>query len=159
MLRVNFDRLRGWFLKAFMWGMVWHFGSFCPAYLFSVNHSQDYNSACASKLYHFHNFFIEILHGYKIMWQTILRLNCKYWYCLACRWCIVGFKVKARSYAAQYPVLRTIQSTLHFTSLTDQFTQTPSRLLWEASSRMLQLIREGYSYTYPPLSIARYSFI
>ena len=35
------------------------------------------------------------------------------------------------------------------------FTQTPSRLLWEASSNMLQLMREGCSYTYPPLSIAR----
>ena len=51
------------------------------------------------------------------------------------------------------------QSTLHFTSLTDLFTQTPSRLLWEASSHMLQLMCEGCSYTYPPLSIARYSFI
>ena len=63
------------------------------------------------------------------------------------------------SYIAQYPVLRTIQSVLHFTSLTDLFTQTPSRLLWEASSHMLQLMCEGCSYTYPPLSIARYSFI
>ena len=36
-----------------------------------------------------------------------------------------------------YPVLRTIQSALHFTSLTDLFNQTPSRLLWEASSHML----------------------
>ena len=68
-------------------------------------------------------------------------------------------KAKASSYIAQYPVLRTVQSTLHFTSLTDLFTQTPSRLLWEASSHMLQLMREGCSYTYPPLSIARYSFI
>ena len=67
-------------------------------------------------------------------------------------------KVKASSYIAQYPVLRTAQSALHFTSLTDLFTQTPSRLLWEASSNMLQLMREGCSYTYPPLSIARYSF-
>ena len=57
----------------------------------------------------------------------------------------------------QYPVLRTVQSALHFTSLTDLFTQTPSRLLWEASSHMRQLMRE--SYTYPPLSIARYLFI
>ena len=63
------------------------------------------------------------------------------------------------SYIAQYPVLRTVQNALHFTSLTDLFTQTPSRLLWEASSHMLQLMREGCSYTYPPLSIARYSFI
>ena len=66
---------------------------------------------------------------------------------------------KASSYIAQYPVLRTVQSTLHFTSPTYLFTQTPSRLLWEASSNMLQLMREGCSYTYPPLSIARYSFI
>ena len=66
---------------------------------------------------------------------------------------------KASSYIAQYPVLRTVQSALHFTSLADLFTQTPSRLLWEASSHMLQLMREGCSYTYPPLSIARYSFI
>ena len=63
------------------------------------------------------------------------------------------------SYIAQYPVLRTVQSALHFTSLTDLFTKTPSRLLWETSSHMLQLMHEGCSYTYPPLSIARYSFI
>ena len=65
---------------------------------------------------------------------------------------------KASSYIAQYPVLRTVQSALHFTSLTDLFTQTPSRLLWEASSHMLQLMREGCSYTYPPLFIVSYSF-
>ena len=51
-------------------------------------------------------------------------------------------QVKASSYKTQYPVLRTVQSTLHFTSLTDLFTQTPSRLLWEASSHMLQLMCE-----------------
>ena len=67
-------------------------------------------------------------------------------------------KGKGSSYIAQYPVLRTAQSALHFTSLTDLFTQIPSRLLWEASSHMLQLMREGCSYTYPPLSIVRYSF-
>ena len=66
---------------------------------------------------------------------------------------------KASSYIAQYPVLRTIQSVLHFTSLTDLFTQTPSRLLWESSSHMLHLMRESCSHTYLPLSIARYSFI
>ena len=38
---------------------------------------------------------------------------------------------RASSYIAQYPVLRTTQSALHFTSMTDLFTQTPSRLLWE----------------------------
>ena len=65
---------------------------------------------------------------------------------------------KASSYIAQYPVLRTVQSALYFTSLTDLFTQTPSRLLSEASSHMLQLMRVGCSYAYPPLSIVRYSF-
>ena len=58
---------------------------------------------------------------------------------------------------AQYPVLGTVQSALHFTSLTDLF--TPSRLLWESSSHMVQLMRKGCSYTYPQLSIVRYSFI
>ena len=66
---------------------------------------------------------------------------------------------KVSSYIAQYPVLRTAQSALHFTSLADLVNQTPSQLLWEASSNMLQLMREGCSYTYPPLSTARYSFI
>ena len=68
-------------------------------------------------------------------------------------------KKKASSYIAQYPVLGTAQSALHFTSLTDLFTQTPSRLLWEASNHMLQLMHKGCSYTYLPLSIVRYSFI
>ena len=36
---------------------------------------------------------------------------------------------KASSYIVQYPVLRTVQSTLHFTSLTDLFIQTPSHLI------------------------------
>ena len=66
---------------------------------------------------------------------------------------------KVCSYITRDPILKIVQSTLHFTSLTDLFNQTPSRLLWEASSHMLQLMREGCSYTYPPLSIARYSFI
>ena len=59
---------------------------------------------------------------------------------------------------AQYPILRITQSALYFTSLTDLFTQSPPRLLWEASSHMQQLMREDCSYAYPPLSIARYSF-
>ena len=65
-------------------------------------------------------------------------------------------KVKASFYIAQYPILRTVRSAIHFTSLTDLFIQTPSQLLWEASSHMPQLMREG---TNPPLSIVRYSFI
>ena len=68
-------------------------------------------------------------------------------------------KVKVSSYMAQYPILRTAQSALHFTSLTDLFNQTPSQLLLEASSHILQLMRKDCSYTYPPLSIARYSLM
>ena len=71
----------------------------------------------------------------------------------------VNVKVQVSSYIAQYPVLRTVQSALHFISLTNLFTQTPFQLLWEASSHTLQLMREGCLYTYPPLSIASYSFI
>ena len=56
---------------------------------------------------------------------------------------IKNVKSKGSSYIAQYSVLRTAQSALHyFTSLTDLFTQTPPRLLWEASNHMLQLMRE-----------------
>ena len=46
---------------------------------------------------------------------------------------------KASSYIAQYPVLRTFQSALYLTSLTDLFTQTPSRLLWEAFIQLSEL--------------------
>ena len=60
-------------------------------------------------------------------------------------------QVKVSSYIAQYPILRIAQSALHITSLANLFNQTPSQLIWEASSHMLQLMREGCSYTYPPL--------
>ena len=51
-------------------------------------------------------------------------------------------KVKVRFYIAQYPVLRTAQSALHFTYLTDLFNQRPSQLLWEACNHLLQLMCE-----------------
>ena len=82
-------------------------------------------------------------------------INEKFWENLQ----LISSTKTASSYIVQYPVLRTIQSALHFTSLTDLFTQTPSGLLWEASSHMLQFMHEGCSYTYPPLPLARYSFI
>ena len=72
------------------------------------------------------------------------------------RCCLKVKKVKASSHIAYYLVLRTAQIALHFTSL---FSETPSLLLLVASRHMLQLMRESCSYTYPPLSIARYSFI
>ena len=90
-------------------------------------------------------FVLRFLYLYLVSCQTIKYIPSK--------------NVKARSYIAQYLILRTVQSALHFTSLTDLFTQPPPWLLWEVSSHMLQLMREGCSYTYPPLSIASYSFI
>ena len=68
-------------------------------------------------------------------------------------------KVKVSSYIAQYPILRIAQSALHFISMADLFNQTPSQLLWEASSHMIQLIRESCSYTYLAITTARYSCI
>ena len=53
---------------------------------------------------------------------------------------------KVSSYIAQYPVLRTAQSALHFTSLTDLVNQTPSQLLWEASSHMLQYAKGAHTH-------------
>ena len=60
-------------------------------------------------------------------------------------------KGKVSSYIAQYPGLGIAQSALHITSLTDLFNQTLFQLFWEASSHMLQLMREVCSYIYPPL--------
>ena len=60
-------------------------------------------------------------------------------------------EIKVSSYIAQYPILRIAQSALHFTSLAVLFNQTPSQLLWEACSHMLQLMREGCSHTYQSL--------
>ena len=70
----------------------------------------------------------------------------------------VSTSIKVSSHTAQYPILRIAQSALQFTSLADLFTQTPSQLLWEASSHTLQIMHEDCSYTYPPPSIAWYSF-
>ena len=50
------------------------------------------------------------------------------------RSCAVQAWKKVCSFTAQYPVVRIAQSALHFISLTDLFNQTPSQLLWEASS-------------------------
>ena len=65
-----------------------------------------------------------------------------------------GKKVKIISYIALYPVLR----ALHFTPW-----QTCSfqyhRNFPRKHSAMLQLLREDYTLTCPPMSVARYSFI
>ena len=46
----------------------------------------------------------------------------------------------------------------HFTPLADQFNQSLSQFLWQASGHMLQLMREWWSYTYQTLSITKFSF-
>ena len=74
--------------------------------------------------------------------------------------CVYNKKSKFFYSAVSNPQDRSKYFTLYTcTSLADLFTQTLSRLLWGASSHMLQLMHEGCSYTYPPLSIVRYSFI
>ena len=57
----------------------------------------------------------------------------------------------------QFPVLRTAQSafTLYFRGRPTQSNIISTSL----GSIQLHLMREGCSYTYPPLSIVRYSFI
>ena len=59
----------------------------------------------------------------------------------------IKVKVKVWFYIAQYPVHWTAQSALHFPPLADLFILA------------MQQLRNDYSLTFPPLSIARYSFI
>ena len=61
-------------------------------------------------------------------------------------------------YIAQYPVRWTAQSALHFPPLADLFIPTPFSASLGSILAMQQL-RNEYSLTFPPLSIARYSFI
>ena len=70
----------------------------------------------------------------------------------------VKVKVKVWFYIALYPVHCTAQSTLHFPPLAHVFIPT----LFSASLGSIlamQQLRNDYSLTFPPLSIARYSFI
>ena len=116
---------------------------------------------CKSPKEHTHVMYCAALwHLSTLVVQSIVLADCSKMNCIVLSTKADITVKKESSYKAQYPVLRTVQSAIiHFTSLTDLFTRTPSRLLWEASSHMLQLMRHGCSYTYPPLSIARYSFI
>ena len=61
-------------------------------------------------------------------------------------------------YIALYPVHWTAQSALHFPPLADLFIPTPFSASLGSILAMQQL-RNDYSITFPPLSIARYSFI
>ena len=66
--------------------------------------------------------------------------------------------VKVWFYIALYPVRWTAQSALHFPPLADLFIPTPFSASLGSILAMQQL-RNDYSLTCPPLSIARYSFI
>ena len=67
-------------------------------------------------------------------------------------------KVMVWFYIALYPVHWTAQSALHFPPLADLFIPTPFSASLGSILAMQQL-RNDYSLTFPPLSIARYSFI
>ena len=66
-------------------------------------------------------------------------------------------KKKVWFYIALYPVRWTAQSALHFPPLADLFIPTPFSASLGSILAMQQL-RNDYSLTFPPLSIARYSF-
>ena len=69
-------------------------------------------------------------------------------------------KGKGSFYIAQYPVRWTAQSALHFLpSLTDLFIPTPFSASPGSILAMQQLRANTKTLTFPPLSIARYSFI
>ena len=71
-----------------------------------------------------------------------------------------GKKGKGSFYIAQYPVRWTAQSALHFLpSLTDLFIPTPFSASPGSILARQQLRAKTKSLTFPPLSIARYSFI
>ena len=67
-------------------------------------------------------------------------------------------KKKVWFYIALYPIRWTAQSALHFPPLADLFIPTPFSASLGSILAMQQL-RNDYSLTFPPLSIARYSFI
>ena len=73
---------------------------------------------------------------------------------------VKGKKVKVVFYIAQYPVRWTAQSASHFLpSLTDLFIPTPFSASPGSILARQQLRAKTKSLTFPPLSIARYSFI
>ena len=71
---------------------------------------------------------------------------------------LIKKKVKVWFYIALYPVRWTAQSALHSPPLADLFIPTPFSASLGSILAMQQL-RNDYSLTFPPLSIARYSFI
>ena len=79
---------------------------------------------------------------------------------LSSRWVWIHLKKKGSFYIAQYPVRWTAQSASHFLpSLTDLFIPTPFSASPGSILARQQLRAKTKSLTFPPLSIARYSFI
>ena len=78
------------------------------------------------------------------------------------RYCSYAYKYTTKGmvwfYIALYPVHWTAQSALHIPPLADLFIPTPFSASLGSILAMQQL-RNDYSLTFPPLSIARYSFI
>ena len=71
----------------------------------------------------------------------------------------VGPVKKGSFYIAQYPVRWTAQRALHFPPLTDLFIPTPFSASPGSILARQQLRAKTKSLTFPPLSIAGYSFI
>ena len=66
--------------------------------------------------------------------------------------------IKVHPYIARYPVLGTAQSALHFNPWQTCLFQHQLDFSGKHSA-MLQLLCEDYAFRYPPLSVARSSFI
>ena len=70
----------------------------------------------------------------------------------------VKVKVCFYNIIAQYPVRWTVQSALHFSS-PERPVHSDTNSASLGSILAMQQLRNDYSLTFPPLSIARYSFI
>ena len=94
-----------------------------------------------------------VMHCFAHMWQWVEQL------CCADGNDIKG-KGKGSFYIAQYPLRWTAQSASHcLPSLTDLFIPTPFSASPGSILARQQLRAKTKSLTFPPLSIARYSFI
>ena len=126
---------------------------------------------CERATYHFHMLamlrYVTVMQAFVIVSAFIIIIKCVLHYVV---WrqrfsnvitrhdklCVV--KKKVWFYIALYPVRWTAQSALHSPPLADLFIPTPFSASLGSILAMQQL-RNDYSLTFPPLSIARYSFI
>ena len=105
----------------------------------------------------------------KMKWSGVWHVNrLKYQMCTSRFTTLISYVCICNNYSANkgmvwfyialYPVRWTAQSALHFPTLADLFIPTPFSASLGSILAMQQL-RNDYSLTFPPLSIARYSFI